>query len=210
MYRWFDCSLLFLLTWIASDADPEWEWETSERISEFASISLNSPDLLTHLQELSRRYPPEPVERAALRFFESVAEWRGTPELEAYKAQRLQGGATTPFTSKIAPEQAKVIMEEGSASDAPESNNMGERDRSTTPTSPILRYFDVPKELQRSTPSHQTPASTPYSGSIGSSKKRGATEDTAAPDARTTKSARSDAMMIQDEIEPGWTRPYGV
>ena len=91
-----------------SGTDPDWEWETSERISEvcrviaqssldahlglflagtqFATISLNSPDLLTHLQELSRRYPPEPVERAALRFFESVAEWRGTPELEAVRA----------------------------------------------------------------------------------------------------------------------------
>ena len=186
------------------------------------------------MQELSRRYPPEPVECAALRFFESVAEWRGTPELEAvgipfhadyriwltcillifspwqYKAQRLQGTATTPFTSKIAPEQAKVKVEEGSASDVPESNNTDERERSTTPTSPILRYFHVPKELRRSTLSHQTSAFTPSSGSIGSSKKRGATGDTVTSDARTTKSARSDALMIQDEIEPGWTRPYGV
>jgi len=193
----------------ASNTDPEWEWETSERISEFATISLNSPDLLTHLQELSRRYPPEPVERAALRFFESVAEWRGTPELEAYKARRGQATATTPFTSKIPSEQASVKVEEGSATEAPESNNTDERER-ITPTSLILRYFHVPKELQRWIPLHQIPPSTPSSGGIGSSKKRGATEDATASDTRTTKSARSDALMIQDEIEPGWTKPDGV
>lgn len=123
-----------------------------------------------------------------------------------YKARRLQATATTP---KVAPEQAKVKVEEGSVTEASESNNTDEREHGTS-TSPILQYFHVPKELQRSTPSHQTPASTPSSGGIGSSKKRGATEDTTASDARTSKSARSDALMIQDEIEPGWTRPYGV
>ena len=126
-----------------------------------------------------------------------------------YKARRAQATAMTPFTSKITSEQARVKVEEGSAAEAPESNNTDERERST-PTSPILRYFHVPKELQRSTPSHRTPASTLSSGGIGSSKKRGATEDATASDARTTKSARSDAPMTQDKIEPSWTKPYGA
>ncbi len=42
----------------------------------------NTADLRSHLLELAKRYPAEPVERAALRFFEAIAHWRGLPELE--------------------------------------------------------------------------------------------------------------------------------
>jgi len=37
------------------------------------------------MEDLARRYPAEPIERAALRFCEALTRWRGKPELETYK-----------------------------------------------------------------------------------------------------------------------------
>ena len=34
------------------------------------------------MEDLAWQYPAEPVERAALRFCEAIAKWRGKPELE--------------------------------------------------------------------------------------------------------------------------------
>ena len=34
------------------------------------------------MEDLAWHYPAEPVERAAVRFCEAVARWRGKPELE--------------------------------------------------------------------------------------------------------------------------------
>ena len=34
------------------------------------------------MEDLAWQYPAEPVERAAVRFCEAVAKWRGKPELE--------------------------------------------------------------------------------------------------------------------------------
>jgi hypothetical protein len=106
----------------------------------------------------------------------------------------------------IGSEQANVKVEESSGAEAPESNSAGEEERaangsSPMPSAPILRYFHVPKELQR-----LTPASTSSSGGDGLSKKRGAAEDASA---RTTKSARSDVLMVQDDVEPSWAGPCG-
>ncbi|KAF8317843.1 uncharacterized protein EI90DRAFT_3158662 [Cantharellus anzutake] len=58
------------------DTDPEWAVEMTEHVSEFASVH-HMTDLHMHLLDLSKRYPAEPVERAALRFLEAIAQWRG-------------------------------------------------------------------------------------------------------------------------------------
>jgi hypothetical protein len=34
------------------------------------------------MEDLAWQYPAEPVERAAVRFCEAIAKWRGKPELE--------------------------------------------------------------------------------------------------------------------------------
>ncbi|KAG8764138.1 hypothetical protein FRC11_004626 [Ceratobasidium sp. 423] len=80
-------------------------------------------DLSTHLESLASRYPAEPVERAALRFCESVARWRGKPELETYKKsqpQQQQQGPSIPIDQLI-----NIPM-------------------STQPRPPIERYFHLP------------------------------------------------------------------
>lgn len=66
-------------------AEEEFVSEMEDRMSEFLTIPHATPDLATHLTGLSEKYPAEPVERAALRFCEAVAKWRGKPELEMYK-----------------------------------------------------------------------------------------------------------------------------
>lgn len=37
------------------------------------------------MEDLAWHYPAEPIERAALRFCEAVAKWRGKPELETVR-----------------------------------------------------------------------------------------------------------------------------
>jgi len=71
--------------------DPELEYvrEMEERMSEFLNVPAHHSSVRSHLEELSNQYPPEPVERAALRFCEAIARWRGMPELETCKARRV-------------------------------------------------------------------------------------------------------------------------
>lgn len=66
-------------------AEAEFEAEMDERLRRFYTIPSLTPDLSTHMEDLAWHYPSEPVERAALRFCEAIAKWRGKPELETYK-----------------------------------------------------------------------------------------------------------------------------
>ncbi|KAF8269914.1 hypothetical protein EI94DRAFT_1771079 [Lactarius quietus] len=70
---------------IGEEGEAEFSHEMSQRVARFLDVPAGTPDLLTHLEDLAWRYPAEPVERAALRFCEAVARWRGKPELEANK-----------------------------------------------------------------------------------------------------------------------------
>ena len=45
-------------------------------------MPATTPDLSTHLEDLAYKFPSEPVERALVHFFETVAQWKGDPELE--------------------------------------------------------------------------------------------------------------------------------
>jgi len=68
-----------------SVAEDEYEAEMFERLKRFYDVRQHAPDLTTLMEDLAWQYPAEPVERAALRFCEAVAKWRGKPELETYK-----------------------------------------------------------------------------------------------------------------------------
>ncbi|CAE7076240.1 unnamed protein product [Rhizoctonia solani] len=104
-----------------SDEEEEWEHEIKSRLVEFTTVPNDIPNLGAHLESLASRYPAEPVERAALRFCESVAKWRGKPELETYKKSPLQQqGPSIPIDQLI-----NIPM-------------------STQPKPPIERYFHLP------------------------------------------------------------------
>ncbi|KAH9942740.1 hypothetical protein B0H21DRAFT_696102 [Amylocystis lapponica] len=66
-------------------AEREYEVEMNERLSRFYDVPRSTPDLATHMEDLAWQFPAEVVERAAVRFCEAVARWRGKPELETYK-----------------------------------------------------------------------------------------------------------------------------
>lgn len=44
------------------------------------------------MEDLAWQYPAEPIERAALRFCEAVAKWRGKPELETVRVSHFHPG----------------------------------------------------------------------------------------------------------------------
>ncbi len=50
--------------------------------AQFLDIPSGTRDLTRHLEDLTWRYPVEPVERTALKFCEALTQWRGKPELE--------------------------------------------------------------------------------------------------------------------------------
>lgn len=52
---------------------------------QFFDIPATTPDLATHMEDLAWQYPAEPVERAAVRYCEAIAKWRGKPELETVR-----------------------------------------------------------------------------------------------------------------------------
>ncbi|KAH9053652.1 hypothetical protein EDB87DRAFT_1650544 [Lactarius vividus] len=65
--------------------EAEFSHEMGQRVARFLDVPAGTPDLSKHMEDLAWRYPTEPVERAALRFCEALARWRGKPELETYK-----------------------------------------------------------------------------------------------------------------------------
>ncbi|KAF6755362.1 hypothetical protein DFP72DRAFT_811588 [Ephemerocybe angulata] len=67
---------------LKGDAEKEYEDEMKERLALFLDIPSTTASLSAHLEELAKRFPAEPVERAAIRFCEAIAKWRGKPELE--------------------------------------------------------------------------------------------------------------------------------
>lgn len=73
--------------------------EMRARLARFIDVPSGTPDLSTHMEDLAWTFPAEPVERAALRFCESLSKWRGKPELETYRARppsSANGPAPTP------------------------------------------------------------------------------------------------------------------
>ncbi|KIK66766.1 hypothetical protein GYMLUDRAFT_69866 [Collybiopsis luxurians FD-317 M1] len=77
-------------------AEAEFANEMNVRLRHFMEIPDSTPDLSTHMEDLAWQYPAEPVERAATRFLEAIAGWRGKPELEGYKKKPPR---TWPSTS---------------------------------------------------------------------------------------------------------------
>ncbi|KAF8896068.1 hypothetical protein BD779DRAFT_1466102 [Infundibulicybe gibba] len=70
------------------EGEEEYEAEMLERLRRFYDIPASTPDLSTHMEDLAWQYPAEPVERAAVRFCEAIARWRGKPELETGSTKR--------------------------------------------------------------------------------------------------------------------------
>ncbi|EIW57646.1 uncharacterized protein TRAVEDRAFT_150218 [Trametes versicolor FP-101664 SS1] len=70
---------------VREGAELEYEVEMTERLARFYAVPGSTPDVATHMEDLAWQFPAEAVERAAVRFCEAIAQWRGKPELETYK-----------------------------------------------------------------------------------------------------------------------------
>jgi len=114
-----------------SHGETEYAREMGQRLARFLDVSASTPNLATHLEELTWQYPAEPVERAALRFCEALARWRGKPELETYKKR-------SPTFSR--PPVSTTVLEGGIGSAA---NSAVRR--------AIGRYFIIPHTTRTTT-----------------------------------------------------------
>ncbi|VDC07662.1 unnamed protein product [Peniophora sp. CBMAI 1063] len=87
--------------------EASYEREMRARLARFLDVPSGTPDLSTHMEDLAWMFPAEPVERAALRFCESLSKWRGKPELETYRA-RPPSSANGPAPTPSAPADENV------------------------------------------------------------------------------------------------------
>ncbi|KAG1737122.1 uncharacterized protein EDB91DRAFT_1141138 [Suillus paluster] len=117
-------------------AEAEFEAEMDERLRRFYTIPSLTPDLSTHMEDLAWHYPAEPVERAALRFCEAIAKWRGKPELETYT--KKQSNDVTASGSSMTIE---TLVHSNPTSPTMEGYSV-QPSRSQRP--PIEKYFIVP------------------------------------------------------------------
>ncbi|KAI1796906.1 hypothetical protein LXA43DRAFT_878841 [Ganoderma leucocontextum] len=83
-------------------AELEYELEMTERLARFYAVPSTTPDVATHMEDLAWQFPAEAVERAAVRFCEAIARWRGKPELETYKSAPWIAGSRDQSQSSAA------------------------------------------------------------------------------------------------------------
>ncbi|KAG8719654.1 hypothetical protein FRC08_002314 [Ceratobasidium sp. 394] len=172
----------------SGEEDSEWEREVRDRFVEFTSVPHDAPGLGAHLEGIADRYPAEPVERAALRFCESVARWRGKPELETYKKPAV-APASSPGPSIPIDQLINIPL-------------------SATPRPPIERYFHLPALTpSRSTPTWRASDSTPTN-----SKRPRAHDETGTGDreAKKVNVASGSGQGLGYVEEEEWVGPYGL
>ncbi|KAG8700994.1 hypothetical protein FRC09_005624 [Ceratobasidium sp. 395] len=167
------------------EEEGEWEREVRDRLVEFTSVPHDAPGLGAHLESIADRYPAEPVERAALRFCESVAKWRGKPELETYKKQPPAAPGSSPGPSIPIDQLINIPL-------------------SATPKPPIERYFHLPVL----TPSASTPTWRASDSTPTNSKRPRAADETSTGDREAKKVNVALGPGYVEEEE--WVGPYGL
>ncbi|KAF8462071.1 hypothetical protein DFH94DRAFT_699894 [Russula ochroleuca] len=119
--------------------EAEYAREMGQRLARFLDVPAGTRDLATHLEALTRRYPVEPVERAALRFCEALTQWRGKPELETYKEYSPMPShrVSVPLPTMTAP-APQGVLEGGGIANAAVRRAIG-------------RYFVIPPGMTTAT-----------------------------------------------------------
>ncbi|KAG9104356.1 hypothetical protein FRC06_003402 [Ceratobasidium sp. 370] len=170
------------------EEESEWEREVRNRFVEFTSVPHDAPGLGAHLEGIADRFPAEPVERAALRFCESVARWRGKPELETYK-KPAAAPASSPGPSIPIDQLINIPM-------------------SATPKPPIERYFHLPALTpSTSTPTWRVSDSTPTNSKRPRAHDETGTGDREAKKVNVASGSGSGLGYVEEEE---WVGPYGL
>lgn len=114
------------------------------------------------MEDLAWHYPAEPIERAAIRFCEAVAKWRGKPELETVRVLFYTSGTLT------------ILMQYKKKTKGPTSYGLAmESFVHSNPTSPTANFAvrpSGPKPPQR--PSIEKYFIAPHSVTAGRNKRR--------------------------------------
>ncbi|KZT01521.1 uncharacterized protein LAESUDRAFT_663708 [Laetiporus sulphureus 93-53] len=139
-------------------AELEYEVEMVERLQRFYEVPASTPDLATHLEDLQWQFPAEAVERAAIRFCEAIARWRGKPELETYKKaawiihqreRRNSGGTAMSIDALVHsnPTSPSNSISTPSEQHPPPPPRPPFRADSKQRKPPIEKYFAIPQSL---------------------------------------------------------------
>lgn len=105
------------------------------------------------MEDLAWHYPAEPVERAAVRFCEAVAKWRGKPELETVRVIHFHDVLDLTYAIKYkkrSKDPATPAMTiESLVHSNPTSPTLGATQPSLPKSNrpPIEHYFIVPQSL---------------------------------------------------------------
>lgn len=122
-----------------TSGEAEYDLEMEARLRKFYDIPPSTPDLSTHMEDVAWLYPAEPVERAATRFCEAIARWRGKPELETYKKNPPHRPSSPSSTNSSAP------LVDQDAPDSPSGSSPKKTGHANTnskyPAPGIERYF---------------------------------------------------------------------
>ncbi|EJU05057.1 hypothetical protein DACRYDRAFT_63411 [Dacryopinax primogenitus] len=167
-------------------AQAEYEQEMRARRDMFLDFPPNTNDLRSHLMDLAGRFPPEPMERSALRFCEAVSRWRGRPELQANPHKsRLRSMSIVSQTSQSALSIASVIHPSPSSRPA------------------IDRWFVVPSRSERR-------RSLAVRAALGTGKRK-RTEGSGEAGASSRKGKKVDRTDSKGYVEEDdWVDPYGI
>ncbi|EJF64870.1 hypothetical protein DICSQDRAFT_80644 [Dichomitus squalens LYAD-421 SS1] len=134
-------------------AELEYELEMTERLARFYAVPSTTPDVATHMEDLAWQFPAETVERAAVRFCEAIARWRGKPELETYKkASWITGSKDQNQTSASANGAGSAGTGAMSIESLVHSN----------PASPTVSTLPTPVSARPSEPARRGPAIEQY------------------------------------------------
>ncbi|KZP00403.1 hypothetical protein CALVIDRAFT_560382 [Calocera viscosa TUFC12733] len=177
---------------LTTGAQAEYEQEMRARRDLFLNIPPNTNDLRSHLMDLAGRYPPEPMERAALKFCEAVSRWRGKPELQGNpqknRIRSMSIASSTASQSASALSITSLIH--------PPSPTRG----SLRP--PIDRWFLTPSRAERRRPLSVRAA-------LGTGKRK--RERDLSGDARKGKGKKVDRTDSKGYVEEDdWVDPYGI
>ncbi|PCH42113.1 hypothetical protein WOLCODRAFT_163530 [Wolfiporia cocos MD-104 SS10] len=159
-------------------AELEYEVEMMERLQRFYDVPPSTPDLATHLEDLQWQFPAEAVERAAVRFCEAIARWRGKPELETYKKATWILGQREQRISVGTPMSIDALVHSNPTS--PSNNNTG----APAPQPPPQPQQPVRPEARSRKPSIEKYFTMPQSLAMHGRKRRRSEIERGADDGR--------------------------
>ncbi|KZT52930.1 hypothetical protein CALCODRAFT_67586 [Calocera cornea HHB12733] len=190
---------------LTTGAQAEYEQEMRARRDLFLNIPGNTNELRGHLMDLAGRYPPEPMERAALKFCEAVSRWRGRPELQSNVSRLPLSVPARHADVCVCPQPKKNRIRSMSIASTTSQSAISIASLINAPSPsrpPIERWFLTPTRADRR---------RPLSGRAALGKGKRKRERDMSGDARKGKGKKVDRTDSKGYVEEDdWVDPYGI